>query len=163
MAHTDYMDIPPCAIWLHRGSVLNVIASLIPISNGGNASRVGETKCTYLAEFGVYLFIHVHSPTRDASPPLEVAFGAHFVFRAKRLSYHATASVHLHIYPQVYTLSSPEKIALPGFCWVVNGVTALIINRLTSTNCQCFYVLLQSVTYVQMGTKPAFHASFASH
>ena len=43
----------------------------------------------------------------------------------------------------------------------VNGATALIINRLTSTNCQCFYVLFQSVAYLQMGIKPAVHVSFA--
>ena len=39
---------------------------------GGDASRVGEICSYYLVEFVFFSFI---IPTRDASPPLELAFG----------------------------------------------------------------------------------------
>ena len=41
-------------------------------TNGGDASRVGEICCYYLVEFVFFSFI---IPTRDASPPLKLAFG----------------------------------------------------------------------------------------
>ena len=43
-------------------------------SNGGDASRVGEICSYYLAEFVFSSPISI--PTRDASPPLEIAFRA---------------------------------------------------------------------------------------
>ncbi|WP_337586142.1 hypothetical protein [Prevotellamassilia timonensis] len=49
-------------------------------SNGGDASRVGKKCSYYLVEFVSFLFI---IPTRDASPPLVLAFGAHVVFAAR--------------------------------------------------------------------------------
>ena len=42
-------------------------------SNGGDASRVGERGSCYLVEL---VFFSFNIPTRDASSPLEVAFGA---------------------------------------------------------------------------------------
>ena len=57
-----------CAKKVCRG----VIGAQNASTNGGDASRVGERCSCYLVELVCFSFIF---PTRDASPPLEVAFG----------------------------------------------------------------------------------------
>ena len=49
-----------------------VIGAQSASTNGGDASRVGERCSCYLVELVCFSFM---IPTRDASPPLEVAFG----------------------------------------------------------------------------------------
>ena len=56
-------------IWLNAN--MRTYSSANATSNGGDASRVGK-RFSYHLEFVSFLFV---IPTRDASPPLVLAFG----------------------------------------------------------------------------------------
>ena len=127
-------------------------------TNGGDASRVGEICCYYLVEFVFFSFI---IPTRDASPPLELAFGGSV--ERWRLVLESIRMATFHWTAIIYKKAKTRKLHLGGFYYTTTTYTPSILH-LTLTHCKSLIInTLISVRYYKFYLHTTYTAYMLPH